>query len=931
MRRARRSIRSVFAIAGFLAAAAAGSRAGGDGEAGRGFALRAGRIYPVDPELPWTIDKGVIVVRDGRIAAIGADVVPPPDLPLLELPDATIAPGLVAAASDLAGQHRGDESIAAGYHAIDSFDRYGNFKRTLLAGVTAAHLAPGAHRLLSGQGAVVKLAGPAASRVLRERGDLTIQLGDAADTPPLDVNFPFPASSDVAIPVPRIQRPSSRLGRVLALDEALDRALAGPRPEPFSIHPGELAAAWNEKLPLRVHADRAADLLAALGWLAKHGRTGYLVGGAEAHRLAGDLRRAGIGLVFLPHGSFRGSGTNFGRDPEPLAAEYRRLAELGDVPLAIGPPANGALDDLRLAAAAAHGAGLDERRALAAVTRAAAEMLGVGDRVGSLGAGKDADFLVLSGHPLEPRTHVLRVYVGGRDAAAAPSSDALVVRAGTVWVNPERQIAGGELLIENGKVTAVGKGVPHPPGARRIDAGPDGFVAPGFIDARGHLELEGDRSSAGADVDWSRIIGPAGAAAARVARAGVTTAIVTPYQHAPAARAAAVKTAGASREARLLRPIAAALVDVAGLDQAAVQSTLRPLLDRAKRYVESWQKYDKDLAEFLEKQKRGEAAPSAAPAGPEPAAEPESGKPDPITGTWEGTVSGGPLPEPQRGKAVLRLEGDQIEGKIIEPEPPVDHRIVATLNGNQIRGHIEADTGGLGFPRIDGQLDGEDRLSGTVSIAGFNIRFEAARIDKKEVEFKVTRRRRGADDGRPQPPRLDPSLEPLRAVFEKKAPILARASTPAQIRELLAIVADEYKLSLALVDAEGADLHAERLARDKIAVVLPVAPVVRRDFEDFHLGDALARRGVPIAFQSDAEDGASELPLRVLFAVERGLSPESALAAVTIEAARLYRLDDRIGSLEVGRDADFVICRGHPFTGAGRVERVFINGEEVQP
>ena len=165
------------------------------------FALRAGRIMPVAPDLPWEIDNGVMIVRDGRIVAIGADVQVPPDLPLIELPHATVVPGLVAAASTLGGMHRGDESMAAGYRALDAFDRYGNFARTLAAGVTTIHLSPGSHRLLTGQGAVVRLGGEASQRILSSAADLAVNLG--VPPPPLDVTYSFPASADVAIPVPR--------------------------------------------------------------------------------------------------------------------------------------------------------------------------------------------------------------------------------------------------------------------------------------------------------------------------------------------------------------------------------------------------------------------------------------------------------------------------------------------------------------------------------------------------------------------------------------------------------------------------------------------------------------------------------------------------------------------------------------------------------
>ncbi|HID75005.1 MAG TPA: hypothetical protein EYP56_03305, partial [Planctomycetaceae bacterium] len=302
-------------------------------------AIRARRILPVCPDLPWEIEDGVIVVRNGRIAAIGADAEIPPGAKVIEFPFGTVIPGLVAAATDLGGRHRGDESIAAGYRAVDAFNRYGNYAETLSAGVTAVHLSPGSHRLLTGQGAVVKLGGGPSGRVLRPHADLTINLGPGVYRPPLDVTYSFPASADVPIPLPRRQRPDSAMGQWLGLEEAIRRALEGEQPEPVSLHGPALARAWQEGLPLRFHANRAADLLGAIRFLKKHKRRGYLVGGAEAEKVSEAIRDARLPLVYQPRYRFGAPGDNLGTDPDVLAAEVRDFRRLAGVTLALAPPA----------------------------------------------------------------------------------------------------------------------------------------------------------------------------------------------------------------------------------------------------------------------------------------------------------------------------------------------------------------------------------------------------------------------------------------------------------------------------------------------------------------------------------------------------------------------------------------------------------------
>ena len=106
--------------------------------------------------------------------------------------------------------------------------------------------------------------------------------------------------------------------------------------------------------------------------------------------------------------------------------------------------------------------------------------------------------------------------------------------------------------------------------------------------------------------------------------------------------------------------------------------------------------------------------------------------------------------------------------------------------------------------------------------------------------------------------------------------------------------------------------------------------IVERRKRRFHNPSSeLTRSGIPIAFQSNAEDGARGLPLQALYAVQQGSDPDTVLRSLTYDAARLFKIDDRTGSLQPGRDADIVIFSGHPFKAGTRTERVIINGKEV--
>ena len=124
--------------------------------------------------------------------------------------------------------------------------------------------------------------------------------------------------------------------------------------------------------------------------------------------------------------------------------------------------------------------------------------------------------------------------------------------------------------------------------------------------------------------------------------------------------------------------------------------------------------------------------------------------------------------------------------------------------------------------------------------------------------------------------------------------------------------------------------HKDLLLEKKISVLLP-------DQVSFDAADTtympstwLGRSGVTVGFRSSAADGARRLPFRVRGEVANGMAADAALDALTRGAAKVVGAHDRIGQIGVGMEADLLIWKGHPFEGGSRLERVFVNGEEVQ-
>ena len=70
----------------------------------------------------------------------------------------------------------------------------------------------------------------------------------------------------------------------------------------------------------------------------------------------------------------------------------------------------------------------------------------------------------------------------------------------------------------------------------------------------------------------------------------------------------------------------------------------------------------------------------------------------------------------------------------------------------------------------------------------------------------------------------------------------------------------------------------------------------------------------------------STLPLYAGLAVRYGLSEEAAIRAITLEPAKIMKIDDRVGSIETGKDADLVLWQGHPFNSTSKPEWVMVDG-----
>jgi len=184
-----------------------------------------------------------------------------------------------------------------------------------------------------------------------------------------------------------------------------------------------------------------------------------------------------------------------------------------------------------------------------------------------------------------------------------------------------------------------------------------------------------------------------------------------------------------------------------------------------------------------------------------------------------------------------------------------------------------------------------------------------------------------------QPPDRDLALEPMVEILEGKRTVHHHTHRADDIVTTLRLQR-EFGFDLVIQHGTEAYKVADLLAERGIPVstISLDSPGGKLEVVDYRLEYAglLERAGVSVAIHTDDFITPSRLMLRSgALAVRGGMSEDGALAALTRNGARMMRLDDRLGSLEVGKDADFVLLSGPPFSVYTHVMETWIDGERV--
>ena len=179
-------------------------------------------------------------------------------------------------------------------------------------------------------------------------------------------------------------------------------------------------------------------------------------------------------------------------------------------------------------------------------------------------------------------------------------------------------------------------------------------------------------------------------------------------------------------------------------------------------------------------------------------------------------------------------------------------------------------------------------------------------------------------------PAYDPKLEALIPVIKGELPLKAHVHQANDIYTAIRI-AKEFHLGLALDHCTDGSLIAEDLAKEGYPVAVGPTLTHATKFElknkSFATPGDLARAGCQVSIITDSPVIPQQyLPLCAGLAVKSGMDPFAALQAITVNAAKHIGAEERVGSLEIGKDGDFVIADGNPMVSDTNVKYVLIDG-----
>ena len=389
------------------------------------IAITNGKIYPVSGP---SINNGTVLIRDGMIVAVGAQVTVPAGAQTIDARGKVVTPGLINSITELGVIEidqvrttndvaaKGNNNIAAAFRVWDGL----NPSSVLFAparneGVTSAVIVPQGG-LVSGQGAAIDLvSGGVADMMRRPAVAMVAQVGNAN-------NAGTSARGEL------IGKLRTLLDDVVFymqhrndFDRAGIRTLSAAKPDLEALAP-----IVEGRMLLMVEANRVDEIDAALALARDYRLKLAISGGAEAWLCADRLAAARVPVLTGAMNNIPDSFATLNQRQENAA--LLRKAGVQVVITGGGDVSRYNARNIKYEAGNAVAYGMAYDDALRAVTLTPAELFGLSDRIGSLQTGREANLVVWSGDPFEFSTQAEHVFIRGRQVKEPSRQDLLIER-----------------------------------------------------------------------------------------------------------------------------------------------------------------------------------------------------------------------------------------------------------------------------------------------------------------------------------------------------------------------------------------------------------------------------------------------------------------------------------------------------------------------
>lgn len=401
-----------------------GSEQNQTGRAGT-FAIVGARIVTVSGA---TIENGTVVIQNGKIAAVGANVAVPAGAEKIDGKGLSVFPGMIDAATNVGLAEIGQGvnasvdvsetgTMNANAKAIKGINPHSSHVNvTRVNGITTVMSYP-TGGLIAGQSAVINLNGSTQDEmaVIREFG-LVINypristgggFGGGFGGPPVEFSEAVKRRDSQIDELKKLFRSAENY---LRAKDAYAKDASLPYPA-FDIRLEAMAPFIRGEKPVIFTAERERDIRSVAKFVGEMKLKGIIVGGQEAWKAADDLKKNNIAVVFtniynLPVRDDDAYDLLFEAPSKMQAAGIRYCISTGE--------GGAEVRDLPYHAGLASAYGLSKEDALKAVTLYPAQILGLGDKLGTIEVGKVANIVVTDGDILEPRTNIKQMFIAGR-------------------------------------------------------------------------------------------------------------------------------------------------------------------------------------------------------------------------------------------------------------------------------------------------------------------------------------------------------------------------------------------------------------------------------------------------------------------------------------------------------------------------------------